>query len=364
MSKNKPVTAGSVLTVEDITAWYQDNPFTLGNVETYFPSEEQEEDTWKTVAPTETMVNEAADPLSQHASIPVSGREGFKTIMGGMVTFGKGRPWTSEEMEKFESLKSALAKTNNPAVAQQLLDYYGNDLNYLRTAMEAEKLYLCYALLSNACNISFVASNSPYMAGITAMSYPVASWQKTAVGTAWSNVAADILGDIQSMLDLAESKGKVITKLKINKTWWTYVRNNTAVQKYCATMAQNLYSTQAPPSLEAVNTMLADYFDIDLAFEVVNEKITRVSTAGVKTTANPFADGVVVATAITKVGRFAWKPLYIDDATREAYESFYVVGNYKQVDPSLAKFYSKGKGFPVVDTYADNIYMRVNAVAW
>lgn len=48
----------------------------------------------------------------------------------------------------------------------------------------------------------------------------------------------------------------------------------------------------------------------------------------------------------------------------ETYESFFTVGNYKNVDPSYSKIYVKGKGFPVVDTYADNFYLKADAVAW
>ena len=96
----------------------------------------------------------------------------------------------------------------------------------------------------------------------------------------------------------------------------------------------------------------------------MKDRILRTLADGTKTTANPFADGVVVFTAATQVGRFVWKPIYIDDPLRETHESFFLVGNYKNVDPSYSKIYVKGKGFPVVDTYADNFYLKADAVAW
>jgi hypothetical protein len=364
MAQNNPLAPASMLTSNDISAWYQDNPFPLGTIDAYFPLEENMEDTWKTIAPISYMTNEAADPLSQHSSIPVSGRNGFKIIMGGMAEFGKGREMDSKEIEKFETLKRRFAATKNPQVAQQLINYYGGDLAFLRTSMMAEKLYLCYAILSNACNIGFVAANSPYMQGITAMDYAVETWQKNNVTTSWANIASLILDDIESVRATAEARGKVLTKIKINKTWFNYVRNNTQVQKYCASLVSTLLGTQSLPTLEAINSMMASHFNTDIQFEVINELVTRANADGTKTTTNPFADGVAVFTATSQVGRFEWNPIYIDDATRETAESFFITGNYKNIDPNYNKIYVKGKGFPVVDTYADNFYLKINAVAW
>jgi hypothetical protein len=363
-TKEQPIQPAGMLTVQDITAWYQDNPWPLGNVDAYFPLEMSDEDTWKTISPTSYLMNEAADPLSQSSSIPVAGREGFKTVMGGMAEFGKGREMTNKQIQQFEKLKKLVMETKNPAIAQQLVNYYGADLQFVRTAMMSERTYLSYALLSSACNIGFTAANSPYMQSLVNQDYPVEAWQKDDVSTSWSNAAAEILTDIQNVIDTAEARGKYLKKIKINRKWFGYVRMNTQVQKYCATMVQNLYSTQAPPTLLAINTMLQGYFDSDIAFEVIDDKITRANADGTKTTAEAFADGVAVFTMDTQVGRFVWNPIYIDSPTQEIAESFFIVGNYKKVDPNWNKIYAKSKGFPVIDTYADNFYLKVNAVAW
>ena len=364
VTKTQPIAPGSMLTVQDIQAYYLDNPFPLGSVDAIMPLEQTLQDSWKTVSNASYMLNEAADPLSLNSKIPVAGREGFKTVMGDLATFGKGREMTAEDFERYEALKMAFATTKNPGVAQQLLDFHGNDLAYLRLAMHSERTYLTYALLSNACSIEMVAANSPYMQSLAAATYPVGTWQKDNVSTSWENAAALILDDIATVKETMEGYGKFVSKIKINQTWFNHVRNNTQVQKHCATLVQSLTSTQSAPTLEQINGMMATYFDTDIQFEVVKDRITRAIADGSKTTANPFADGVVVFTAATQVGRFVWKPIYIDDPLRETYESFFTVGNYKNVDPSYSKIYVKGKGFPVVDTYADNFYLKADAVAW
>ena len=73
---------------------------------------------------------------------------------------------------------------------------------------------------------------------------------------------------------------------------------------------------------------------------------------------------MAVFSASKVMGHFEWNGIPIVDPTGETYESFFLVGNYKEIDPSYSKIYAKGRGFPVVDSYADNFYLKVDAVAW
>lgn len=364
MGKNKPAVLGSLITVQDIMGWYLDNPIKPTKALQSFPLVQSDEKTWKTLSNNGLLQNEAADPISLNSKVPVAGREGYKDVLGEMASFGKGREMTADDIEKFEELKRKFATLKNPAVAQQLIDFYGNDLQFIRQAMLAELSYLCWALISNACNIGFVQSNSPYMQGITAMDYGVEAWQKDAVATSWANPAALILDDIESAIELGDDYNKNYLVLNINKKWFQYIRQNTQVQNYCATLVQTITSTQAPPTLEQINAMFDQYFDVPVRLNVIDEKVTRSSRNDVKTTTNPFADGVAVFSQSTVLGHTEWNAIPTVDPTRETYESFFLVGNYKEIDPSYSKIYAKGRAFPVVDTYADNFYLKINAVAW
>lgn len=364
MPKNKPVVLGSMITVQDILGWYMDNPLLPSKAQQAFPLVQSDEKTWKTVSNNALLTNEAADPISLNSKVPVAGRAGFKDVMGEMASFGKGREMNADDIEKFEELKRKFASLKNPAVGQQLLDFYGNDLAFVRTAMNAEMSYLSWALISAACEIGFVAANSPYMQGITAMDYDLEAWQKDDVATSWSDAASLILDDIESALDLADTYSKQFLVLTVNKKWFTYMRQNTQIQKYSATLVQTIQSAQTPPTLEQINALFGQYFDVPIVVEVIDEKVTRSSLEDGKTTATPFANGVAVFSASKVLGHFEWNGIPIIDPTGETYESFYLVGNYKEIDPSYSKIYAKGRGFPVIDSYADNFYLRVNAVAW
>jgi hypothetical protein len=364
MSKNKNLNLGSLITVQDIQGWFQDNPLNPSKAQMAFPLIQSDNKTWKTLSNSSLLLNEAADPISLNSKVPVSGRPGYKDVLGEMASFGKGREMTADDIEKFEELKRKFQELKNPAVATQLIDFYGNDLRFVRQAMNAEMAYLSWALISNACNIGFVAANSPYMQGLVAMDYGVDAWQKNNNSTAWSNAASLILDDIDAAILLGKTYSKNFTTITMNETNWGYVRKNTQVQKYCATLVQNLLTTQGPPTLQAVNSMLSSYFNRPLQIQVIDELITRADLHDVKTTACPFSNDVVVFSTQPQLGHFEWNGIPIIDPSRETYESFFLVGNVLEIDPSYSKIYAKGRGFPVVDTYSDNFYLKTNAVAW
>jgi len=363
--KLKPVTIGSVLSIEDITAWYNDNPILPTKAEVSFPIvQNMKSTTWKTISNPTTALNEAADHMSLNSVIPVSGRPGYQSVIGEMTTFGKGYEWTADEIEKYNELKINFQQLQNASAAQALLDFYGDDLKKIRLSMVAQMAYIGWSLLSSACKYSFISANSIYMQGITAMEYPVAAWQKDDVGTSWANPAALILDDIQGILDVGEAHSKMYTVIKINQTWFNYVRKNTQIKNQTITLIGSLVGADNSPNLAQINEMLVSYFDTNVIFEVINEKVTREDLEGAKTTANPFQDGVAVFAQSTEVGHFEWNKIPIIDPTREVYESFFLTGNYTQIDPSYAKIYGKARAFSVVDTYADNFYLKINAVPW
>lgn len=363
-AKNKPVTIGSVLSTEDVSAYFEDNPVLVTTAQTAFPLVENEETKWKTIQNETTPQNEAADPMSLNSSIPVSGREGFKSVLGEMTTFGKGYEWNADEIEKFKRLKANFAKLQNAAAATQLLDFYGGDLAKIQKAMLAQMAYMDWALISNACSYSFLKANSPYMQGLTAMTYEVDAWQKDEVSTSWDDVNALILDDIRDVVEAGDDNGKTYLVIRINKKWFGYVRSNAQIKAQTISLVGSLVGADNNPNLAAINTMLGEYFDQDIRFEVINEKVTRGSLDGVKTTNNPFQNGVAVFSQEIALGHFEWNKIPIIDATKEVYSNFFLVGNFTQIDPSYAKIYGKSRAFPVVDTYADNFYLRVNGTPW
>ncbi len=362
---SNPVTVGSMITVQDIQAWYAANPLPDSKAEAAFPLVKSKTDKWETISPASTATKKAASPISSTSTVPVVGRKGFKSVLGNMAEFGLGRKMNGEKIEEFEDLKIKFEENvSNKAVAQQLLDWFGDDLKFVRDAVINEMTYLDWALVSNACSFSFISSNSPHLIGVNPMEYPIEAWQKIVNATAWSNPASQIITDIYNAIELGKTKNKRINTVTVNQKNFQYVRQNTQVQEFTTTLLGSLTGVATPPNLERVNQMMEDYFGYPVKFRVVDEEITRELADQTEVTENPFKNDVAVYSQTEVLGRFQWKSLAIIDNTRETAESFFTVGNVKQVDPSNAKTYSKAKGFSVVDTFADNIYQKTNAVNW
>ena len=365
MAKKQPLVVGNLISVQDIMAWYEAYPLKPTKADASFPLVENTKGkTWKTVSNASLNLNVMADPISLNSKVPVDGRNGFKAIGGEMAPFGKGREMDADGIEKFEELKIHFAELKNGANAARLIAYYGDDLAYVRSACVNQKNYLSWALISSACDLGFVTANSPYMQGLANMDYAVEAWQKDVNATSWANAASLIIDDIQSALSLAKAQNKAFNTITINSIWFEYVRLNTQIQKYSATMVQNLYSTQTPPTLEAINTMLGQYFGKPIQFNVIDEDYTRMNLDGTATTANPFSDGVAVFSNTPLLGHFEWNRIPIIDPTLETIESFFTVGSVTTVNPNMAETYSKGRGMPVIDSFADNFYLKINAIAW
>lgn len=366
--KTQPLFATGLLTAQDIQLYFDDLPIVESPIDNYFPLEQIYNDQWKTVENASILKNIAADPITNKSSIPVSGREGYQAITGDLATFGKAFKKDADDFEKWYKLQEEFATANDVATADKLLKFWSNDLANIQMAHENERRSLCYEILSNACSIGFTVENSPYLRGLALNDYPVATAQKESVGTSWSDPDALILDDIQTyFIDLPRTLGFKLSKIKVNADWFNYIRKNTQIQQYCATIVQNLFSTQAPPTIEAVNGMMSSYFGASnsISFEIIDEEITREKANGTTVTANPFKNGVAVGSPISQVGRFPWKKLFTESPEREVFTSFYMTGSYKNnTDVPFGKIYGKAKAFPAIDDYNRMIYLKIDATAW
>jgi len=368
MAKSQPLSpTGQLLTIEDIRAFYDANPLPTSAIDVHFPLSQTMDGSWRTITNAMGEMNIAADPIQNKSSIPVSGRRGYKSVQGELATFGKAFEMDAADFERWHKLQENFARAQNADAAAQLLAFWDNDLANVRRALENERRYLGYSLISNGCSLEFAAANSPYLAGLAAMQYPVQTWQKVKTGTTWTNAAATIIDDIKAFfIDLPKSKGIRIRSVKVSSELFGYIRANTQVKSYCATLVMHLMSQNIPPSLETVNAMLAIYFGVDaIQIEIIDDQITRENADGSYTTSNPFNSIMAVGSPEPAVGRFEWKQIYTESPQRETYQSFFMVGSYKEEkDVPYGKVYGKANAFPVVDAYSHMVFLKTNAAAW
>jgi len=348
----------------EMNAYFKKTPAPEMKWKTYFPVIQQLGDNWKTLSNKSYAANVASDPAALGSSAPIKSRQGTETIQGGFGVFKIGRIKDETEIQEFNELKAKSAQFTNKEQFKQITDWIGDDIKFVRNAALSQANYLNWALLTSACDLGYIASNSPQLASLKNITYPVVAYQKVAVSKSWADKTALIIDDIKTYLKAAKDKGKILTKLKINDEWFSHVQNNEQIQKFSATYVQNALNLQGVPSIESINSMLTTYFRTPVVFEVINELVSRELANGTQTSANPFANGVMVMTLETRVGSFQFKGLSSNPNIISTVEDFYTVERLYKSDPDLEKTLSKFKGMTAVDSYADNMYVKINAIAW
>lgn len=353
-----------LFTSEDVKAWYAANPLPASKVEASFPRSFTDQEMWSTVSPTDDLSNVQAVQMNADSPVPVIGNSGLAKVSGDFMVAGLGVKMEGKEIAEFEKRAAYFASNGTDAAALDMVNYYGNFSARVRAAQMVHYAVSCWGIVSNACKLTLDATISPFIQGVASVEYPLSAWQKNAVTTSWADKTALILNDIQSAVSTGEANGKNFTKIFINQTWFNYVRNNEQIQKYCATTIGNLTSTYTQPTLEAVNSMLSVAFDGAVEFEIVKDKFKRLQTNGTYAQSSIFQDGVAVFAQSLVLGRFGWRNLPGVNPTIESREDFYTVGTVRNADPNMIKVYTKSESNGIVDTFADNFYLKINAVAW
>jgi len=361
---NSPLRMLSGIGQAEMDAYFKLTPAPTTKWKEYFPVVQQLGDNWKTLTNKSYAANIAADPAALGSSAPVKSRVGTEVIQGGFGVFKIARTKDETEIQEYNELKAKVSQFTSPQQYNQILTWIGDDIDFVRNAALAQACYLNWALLSSACNLGYIAANSPQLSSLRNIAYPIQAYQKVAVSKAWSDPTALIIDDIKTYVKAAKAKGKIIKNIKINDEWFGHVQNNTQVQKFASTYVQNALNLQGVPSLETVNAMLNQYFRTPIVFDVIDEIVSREAVDGTTTSANPFADGVAVMTVEKRVGSFQFKGLSSNPNIISSVEDFYTVERLYKSDPDLEKTLSKFKGMTAIDTYADNMYIKINAVAW
>lgn len=354
-----------LFTSADVKAWYARNPLPASKVDASFPLSFTTQNKWETVSLAEDMDNVAAVSMDANSPVPVIGNPGYSKASGDFMQAGLGVKMEGKEIEEFERLRDIFLSSGVNADGIDAANYMGNFARRARNAQAVHRSSSCWGLVSSACSLSLNSVNSPFMRSVAPVEYPLDAWQKSAVTTSWADKTALILTDIENAVNTGKANGRNLTKIFINDTWFNYVRNNEQIQKYCSTVIGNLTGTQTKPTVAMVNDMLANTFNgVTVEFVMIDEKVRRLQANGSFALASAFNDGVAVFAQSTVLGRFGWKKLPGTDPSAEVAESFFTLGTIRQVNPNMVEIYTKSESNGIVDTFADNFYLKINAVAW
>lgn len=337
-------------------------PFLFG---TYFPVKKVTGFNWKTLTNHLAKRNVAADLHSDNGTIARKRRPTFESAKGDMPYLAISREMTRSEIKEYQT-ELALSKDEDAA---NLVRFWGEDVDFCATGVQAELEFIAWRLASNAGVCKFNTTTNATYANEFDLDYDVDDEQKQTALTDWGNSStADIIGDLVALRRIAKARGLNPRYGFINLDELYRIASADQIIKACASFASNALGISQTPTLAQINSMLGQQAWLGaLQLKVIDQDITREFEDGTSTSGNPFADHRLVLSENEKLGSTQYDILDDDDASHSiirAVRSHTVIKKYGTIEPKSEVTIGEADAIPVLDSAYRNIYVRTDKTSW
>lgn len=337
-------------------------PFLFG---TYFPVKKVTGFDWKTLTNQLAKRNVAADLHSDNGTIIRKRRPIFESAKGDIPYIAISREMTRAEIKKYQT-ELALAKNED---ASNLVQFWGEDIDFCATGVQAELEFIAWTLASNAGVCKFNTTTNATYANEFDLDYDVDDEQKQTALTDWGDSGnADIIGDLVTLRKIAKARGLNPRYGFINLDELYRIASAEQIIKTCASFASNALGISQTPTLAQINSMLGQQAWLGgLQLKVIDQDITREFEDGTSTSGNPFADHRLILSENEKLGSTQYDILDDDDASHSiirAVRSHTVIKKYGTIEPKSEVTIGEADAIPVLDSAYRNIYVRTDKTSW
>lgn len=336
-------------------------PFLFG---THFPVKKKNGFEWKSLTNQLEKKNVAADIHTDNGTILRKRRPVFETARGDIPYISISREMTRSEIKNYQT---ALAYAPN-ADAIELVDFWGNDVDFCFNGVQSELEYIAWALASNAGKLSFTTTNNATFANEFDLDYDVyEEIQKKNTSTNWGNANnADIIGDLATAIKNAKANGMNPKYGFINLSELYKICSAEQIIKACASYMANAVGVAQTPDQQQVNAMLAKQAWLNgLQLIVIDQTITREFPNGTQTSGNPFADDRMILAESPILGSTQYDILKEnDDNIIRVERAHTVIKKYGTVEPKSEVTIGEADAIPVFDTAYRNVYLKTDGSAW
>lgn len=337
-------------------------PFLFG---TYFPVKKVTGFDWRTLTNQLAKRNVAADLHTDNGSIIRKRRPIFESAKGDIPYIAISREMTRADIKKYQT-ELALAKDDD---ATNLVQFWGEDIDFCATGVQAELEYIAWKLLTNAGVCKFTTTTNATYANEFDLDYDVDDEQKVTAASDWGNrTSADIIGDLVKIIKDAKAKGRNPRFAFINLDELYRIASADQIIKACASFASNALGISQTPTLAQINTMLGQQAWLNgLQLRVIDQDITREFEDGTTTSGNPFENHRLILSETEKLGSTQYDLLEDNDASSciiRAVRSHTVIKKYGTIEPKSEVTIGEADAIPVLDTAYRNIYVRTDKTSW
>lgn len=337
-------------------------PFLFG---THFPVKKVTGFDWKTLTNQLAKRNVAADLHSDNGTIIRKRRPIFESAKGDIPYIAISREMTRAEIKKYQT-ELALAKDED---ASNLVQFWGEDIDFCATGVQAELEFIAWTLASNAGVCKFNTTTNATYANEFDLDYDVDEEQKQTALTDWGDSGnADIIGDLVYLRKIAKARGLNPRYGFINLEELYRIASAEQIIKACASFASNALGISQTPTLAQINSMLGQQAWLGgLQLKVIDTGITREFEDGTSISGNPFADHRLILSENEKLGTTQYDILDDDDASHSiirAVRSHTVIKKYGTIEPKSEVTIGEADAIPVLDTAYRNLYVRTDKTSW
>lgn len=330
---------------------------------THFPVRRVNGFIWRTLQNQLAKANVAADLHTDNGTVLRKHRPIFESAKGDIPFISISRELSRSEIKDYQT---ALAFAQNED-AVQLVQFWGQDVDFCFNGVQSELEYIAWALISNAGKLDFTTTNNATYANEFALDYDVDAEFKLKSSADWGNASnADIIGDIAGWVKLAKKNSLNPKFAFINLNELYKICSADQIVKACASYLANAVGIAQTPDLAAVNAMLAKQAWLNgIQLRVIDQTITRETSNGEQTSANPFADSRLVLSETERLGTTQYDILQENNsAIIRAERAHTVIKKYGTAEPLSEVTIGQADAVPVLDTAYRNLYVRTDGVAW
>lgn len=335
-------------------------PFYFGRL---FPVKKVNGFVWRTLANQLEKKNVAADLHSDNATIVRKRRPIFESAKGDIPFISISREMTRREIKEYQT-ELAFAQD---ADATELVQYWGNDIDFCFNGVQSELEYIALKLLSGAGKLEFTTTTNATYANEFDLDYDVDPEMKVKSSSDWANkTSADIIGDLRGFIKLAKDN-KLNPKFAfVNLDEFYKIASADQIIKACASFAANALGVSQTPDLTQVNAMLAKQAWLNgIQLRILDQTITREFSDGTQTSGNPFDNCRMVLSESEQLGTTQYDILQENsDLILRAERAHTIVKKYGTVEPQSEVTIGQADAVPVFDTAYRNLYIRTDAKDW
>lgn len=339
---------------------FDTTPFLFGR---YFPVKKVNGFIWRTLSNQLAKKNVAADLHTDNGTIIRKRRPIFESAKGDIPFISISREMKRSDIKAYQTALAFAPDSD----ATDLVEYWGEDVDFCFNGVQSEMEFIAWALASNAGKLAFTTTNNATYANEFDLDYDVDEDMKVKTGTDWNNKSqADIIGDLATLVKFAKSKGLNPKFAFINQDELYRICSAEQIIKACASFMQNAVGTAQTPDLDQVNTMLAKQAWLNkIQLRVIDQDITREFTDGSSTTGNPFADRRLVLSETERLGSTQYDVLNeTEELILRAVRAHTIVKKYGTIEPKSEVTIGQTDAIPVFDTAYRNLYVKTNAQNW